>query len=191
MILWMAANPSDHQCRYLRNSPPQRTQRTQRVVPAGNGVPIDDASNSILQMWDVEVDQKANGSAAQFQIRDELCGVKRQKSFHCLEFHDHAVFYEKVDSIASIEANCLVHHRQFDLVFELQPFDRELVMQAGVVRALEQAGAKRRMDFERALEDSFSELFMSHHVFSSVSSVSSVVERGAAKQGPRRLLDRT
>ena len=63
-----------------------------------------------------------------------------------------------------------------DLMLKVQTVDVELIVQTGLVRALQESCAKSRVDFHRGTDDPAGNVFVQHHAFTSVSPVSSVVE---------------
>jgi hypothetical protein len=126
---------------------------------------------------DIEVDQQTHGPSAEFEVRQDLREVKGKQFFHCFEFDDDAVFDQKVDSIAGFDPDALIHNWETNLVLEMQAVHSKLIMQTRTVCAFEKAGAQRRMDFRGCLDDAFGDVFVKHRVVSSVSPVSSVVER--------------
>jgi hypothetical protein len=73
-----------------------------------------------------------------------------------------AVFDETVDTIGSLEFDCLVDVWQSDLVLELQTVNRELILKAAAVRALEQTSAESLMDWLADPQDRIGDLLMKH-----------------------------
>ena len=76
-----------------------------------------------------------------------------------------------------VERNALVDHGKPDLVLKVQTVDAELIVQTRLIGALQKAGTEGRVDLHRGVEDSTGDVFVDHRVCSSVSPVSSVVER--------------
>ena len=70
----------------------------------------------------------------------------------------------------------MVDHGKPDLVLKVQTVDTELIVQTGLVRALQKPCTKSRVDLHCCLDDPAGNVFVQHRVFTSVSTVSSVVE---------------
>ena len=102
--------------------------------------------------------------------------MQRKQFLNCFEFHDDAVFDNKVDAICGIQLNALIDDRKPNLMCENYSILGELIAEARVVRAFEAAGSKGGMDFERRPENAFRDPSVQRQWFTSVSSVSSVVE---------------
>jgi hypothetical protein len=100
-------------------------------------IPIHDSLDTLPQMGNVEVDQKAHRAAAQLQIRDQPGRVEGQQLFNRLDLDDDAVFDQEVDSIASLEGLTAIDNREANLVFHVQATQSEFVQETGGVGAFE------------------------------------------------------
>ena len=127
-------------------------------------------------MRNVEVNEQSKLISTQFQVRENLREVQRQQFFDGLQLDDDAVFDDEVYSVGRVQLNALIDDWQSHLMPECQSIFRELIAQTGIVRAFQAAGAERSVHGHRSAENSFCNCDVQTHVFSSVSSVSSVVE---------------
>src|SRR5258708_2064987 len=109
--------------------------------------------------------------------------MERQQRLDGLQFDDNAVFDEEIDSISGVEHHILVDNRKFDLMFETQSVSAELVLEAGVVRALKTTGSDRGMYLERRGDYPLGHRIVWHADDPSASSASSAV---ACVQAPVR-----
>ena len=66
-----------------------------------------------------------------------------------LDFDDHEVFYNQIDAIAEFDPLTVIDDRQSHLLCDSKVLFAEFVCEAGFVRALEQSGAKMRMNLHR------------------------------------------
>jgi hypothetical protein len=140
-------------------------------------VSIHDATNTLAQVGYVEVDQQADLATTQLQIRKQLGSVEWEQFFNCLDLDDDAVFDEKIHAITRIELYSLVNNRKPHLVPEMQAVDSELIVKARLVGAFKHSRTQCGVNFHSGMQNSLSDRFMEHQVFTSVSFVSSVVER--------------
>ena len=115
-------------------------------------------------MWDIEVDQQTHRTSTELEIRQNLRDVERQHFFHCFEFDDDAVFDKKIDSISSLDLDALVNHGQADLVLKMQSIKRKLIVQTCAVGTFQQACAKSRVNFDCALDNALSDVFVKQPV---------------------------
>ena len=95
---------------------------------------IEDALDTILQDGNVEVDQKACGTAGQFQVRQKLRCMNGHKGCDTLYFDNYQVLDDEVEPIAAIEVHRLVDERKGLLPFEASSGREELITQTRLVR---------------------------------------------------------
>ena len=133
-------------------------------------------------MRNVDVNDQSQLKAAEFQIGENLCEVQRLQSLHCFEFHDNAVFDNEVDSVRRVQLDSLISDGQPHLMPERQSVLRELITPARVVRAFKAARPEGGVHLHRRAQNPFRDRNVQNHTYSSVSSVSSVVERFVAER---------
>lgn len=78
----------------------------------------DAAGNAVFQDLDVEVDEQTRALVGKPHVGLELRLVDAEHLLDRLEFDDHAVGDDKVDSETGVEHFTFVGHRQFDLTRE-------------------------------------------------------------------------
>ena len=86
--------------------------------------------------------------------------MQGEQFFNRLQFDDDAIFDEVINPIASLEVDAVVRDRQADLVLKMQSVDAELVVKTRVVCALQHARAKRGVNLDRSIKDSFCDVLM-------------------------------
>jgi hypothetical protein len=96
--------------------------------------------DSVPQMHDIEIDQQANRSAAELEIRDHLGLVNRRNSLYRFDLHDHKVFHQQIYPIAKIQLCPAINHRKPDLSFRPDTCLSKFVLQARLIGALKQSG---------------------------------------------------
>jgi len=69
--------------------------------------------------------------------------------FDTLDFDDHEVFYNQIDAIAEFDPLTVIDDRQSHLLCDSKVLFAEFVCEAGFIRALEQSGAKMRVNLHR------------------------------------------
>ena len=70
---------------------------------------IDHSSYAVTKNDDVEVNDKADYAAGEFEIREQLRFVKRQYLVNCLEFDDDRFCDQQVNSISAINLNAAIY----------------------------------------------------------------------------------
>ena len=99
-------------------------------------------------MRDIEVDKQPELVSTQLEIRQQLRGMNRQQLLYGFDLDDQAVFHDEIDAVSKANLNPSINNWQPHLVLELQPSLRELVIQARIVCALEQAGTECGMNVQ-------------------------------------------
>jgi hypothetical protein len=132
--------------------------------------------DSLAEVWDVEINEKTDRAPTELQVREKLRSVQWKQFFHRLQFNDDAVLDQEIDSVSGFKLQSFVNHRQSNLVLKLQASDGEFVNKASGVGAFQQSRSKSCVDVQGCVNDSLGDIRMKHDVFTSMSSVSSVVE---------------
>ena len=108
---------------------------------------------SLDQPLHVEIDQQADFTAGEPQVRQHLGAVHRLESLDRLDFDDHRVFDEQIDSVAAVERLTSVDQRKRLLSFDVQPTVEQFEGEARFVRRFEQARAELAMNRDRRADD--------------------------------------
>ena len=114
---------------------------------------VDEAFDSVFQVDHVEVDEETERSAAEFEVGDDLRLMDRANCVHRLDFYDDEVLNEEVHTISDFELYAVINDEKPNLTYGPDARFPELVMQAGLVGAFQQAGAQLGMDFHRRRND--------------------------------------
>ena len=61
---------------------------------------VDHSSDAVFQVDGIEIDEQSKFLAAEFQIGEQLGFVDGRDLFDRLQFHDHRIFHQQIDSIA-------------------------------------------------------------------------------------------
>ena len=64
--------------------------------------------DSILDEWNIEVDQQTQLAAAQFEIRKNLGNMDIGKSLNALDFYNDFSFNEEINPIADLKLDALI-----------------------------------------------------------------------------------
>jgi hypothetical protein len=141
-------------------------------------VPADPASDALLQVRDVKVDQKTNAFVTQLQVRQELRFVDGKYLLDRLHFDDDGIFDQKIDSVSELERNAIVLNGKRLLGFECDMQLCQFVSEAGTVWTFEEPWPELGMDSERSAKNAFCDPAMYELI--SVPSVRVRVLRGSA-----------
>ena len=101
----------------------------------------------------MKINQQAQVSPAQSQIRCELSFMNWQKNFTGFQFNYHLIVNQHVKPIAEINPDALERHRQRNLTPEVVLPSLQFVSQASFVSALQQAWSKQCVNFDGGADD--------------------------------------
>lgn len=138
---------------------------------------IDEAADTLLQLWHVEVDEQAYGQAGKSKIGKRLKAMDLSQLFDRLQFHERGFFDDHVSSIRGIETQPLVFQRYGHLGLNCQPVDLELVDQALSIRMLQQPRPQNLVHFDRATEDPERQAFVRIRALSGLHSSTTSLSR--------------
>jgi hypothetical protein len=103
---------------------------------------IDDSVDARSHVRDVEVQEESELQTGEFQVGKYLSPMDWQNSFHTFDFNDKAVFDDEVHAVGRRQANAVIHNGQVHLVLKMQTGLSQLVIQATIARAFENARAE-------------------------------------------------
>ena len=98
-------------------------------------------------MNNIEIDQQSHRPPAQSHVRKQLGFVDRIDGIDTFNFDNNGITDDQVDTIAEIDLFASVDNRQSHLTISSESAFSNLMQEAGVICAFEQAGAKRSMNF--------------------------------------------
>jgi hypothetical protein len=137
----------------IRNSP-QRHRGTERTG--------DEAAYSILQHWNIEVDEEAERFAGQTKVGKQLRIVNRQNPRYCFELHHHIVFDEKINLQVDANTSPFINDRYGKLSDDPEFPEPQFNCEAFLINTLEKTGPKRPMNFDRSPYDPLCNLILRH-----------------------------
>ena len=85
----------------------------------------------------MEINQKTNRLAAQFEIRNDLRLVDGVDLITCLQLDDYHIVYEKVDTISSVNNLSIVFYRKQKLLLNCKALLTQFVGQTGFICTFE------------------------------------------------------
>ena len=122
------------------------------------------AAKPVAQMHYVKVDQQANIFPAQLEISNQLCQMNGVNRIYCLDFDDHRILHENVNSESEIDPLAVIVHRKGRLRGSSKATLSQLTHQADLVDALQQSRSQSRMDFHRGIDNGAADLVKMHQV---------------------------
>ena len=87
----------------------------------------------VLESSRVKVDQETRPVATQLEVRQKLGFVYGSQLTHRLQFHDHRVFNDEIDSVPKIDSDVIVYHRQFYLGQHLEAAFAKLIRETRLI----------------------------------------------------------
>jgi len=123
---------------------------------------INHSPDAIAQKGDMEVDQKANGIAAESQIRQQLGLVDGQHLRQCFQLDEDSIFNKQVDAITDVDLAPAINDRNWPLDLHFQPLQDEFLMKAHAVCALEEAGPEACVYLDRRADDLTRDVVIHH-----------------------------
>src|SRR5665213_1772894 len=100
-------------------------------------------------MWHVEINEQPDLMITEPQIGQDLRHMEGKQLFHCFQFKDDAVFDQKIDSVARVDLDAGIDHRESYLVAEGDAIFLELIAQTRVVSAFQAACANASVHSHR------------------------------------------
>src|SRR5436305_6344127 len=128
---------------------PQRHRDTE------NSVSVRDASNSIFQNLDIEIDEKSQFVTGNLQVADKLRDMHFIQCFDGFDFDDHFPADEEVEPRLA-DYLLLIHDTNCNLSCERDVSKQELVRERIFIKRIQQAGAQTAMNFDGCTDDCIS-----------------------------------
>ena len=97
---------------------------------------VNEALQSIFQMYNIKVYKQPNGFTTEFKVRKDLGLMDRGKRVHGLDLDNDKVLNYQVHPIPQIELDPTIDDRKTNLRRRLEPCVQEFILQAGDVSAL-------------------------------------------------------
>ncbi len=81
---------------------------------------VHNSSNTVLDLFHIEVDEKSKFTARQFQVRQNLRQVNVRQGVNRFYFNYDFVLNQQIDSVAAFKLHVLIHKRERFLNIDLQ-----------------------------------------------------------------------
>jgi CheY-like chemotaxis protein len=114
---------------------------------------VHEAFDSVFEMHDVEADQQANRFPAELEVGNHLRVMHGTDTLNRLNLDNHEVFDEQIHPITEIQFRAVIHDRKPDLRLGANSCLAKFVLQARLLRALQQARAEFGMDLDGCGDD--------------------------------------
>lgn len=92
------------------------------------------ASDIVLELHDIEVDQQSNVFTTELEVRNKLRFVDGQYFLSRLEFNNDAFFHDDVNSISDVDSDRFVYYWQIDFRVGLKTTSVQLKKEACLIR---------------------------------------------------------
>jgi len=111
----------------------------------------------------MEVDQKANGIAAESQVRQQLCLVDGQHLREGFQLDEDSILNEQVDAITNVDLASAVREGDRGFNRNTQPLEDEFLMEANTIRTLEKSRSQRRVHLDCRADDLTRDVVIQHY----------------------------
>jgi len=118
----------------------------------------------VLHEGDVPVEQEAELEVCNFEIRQQLGLMNRQKFFHGFVFNDHHLIHRHVDSEAQVNFDFLIRHREWHFTGHHMAGFFKVVGEALLVDGFQQPGAECLVHVNGEVDDGFGYVFNVFHL---------------------------
>jgi hypothetical protein len=122
--------------------------------------PIDDSLDPGFHVVTIEVQQEPELASTELQVAQHLSGVYWSQSLYGLDLYDHFPIDPKINAISGIEPLAVVRDGQENLTLDGQTHLLQFACQAHLVRTLQQAWAKSRMNLHRRIQNRATRFFL-------------------------------
>jgi hypothetical protein len=122
--------------------------------------------DAVTQVRHVEVQKEAEFVPCQPQIRQDLRAMNWKHDLDALDLDDQAVLDDVVNAEGRGKTDTVINNGQMHLMRESESRFRELMKQAHVVRAFEDAGSEHAVNPHRCTDDRMAGLIGAHALLS-------------------------
>src|SRR5256714_6953533 len=141
---------------YLTAKDAKKAQRTQ------SSEPIDHPLNTVLHPGDFKIEQEAELTTRQLQVRQDLCEVYVVQCFHRFHFYYQAVLYHQVNPVTALKLNFFVNQRHRLLLLYAQAGLAQLIKQTLLICRFKQPRPERLVDDYRAADHNIRQFILPH-----------------------------